>query len=131
MSTAVNVFTHRTPPTHVFSHFLSPQPLPLPISLAEKTTADHHATGDAMDTSLGWQQAIEDLASDNKEIREQLREIARWFTSVAMMRNHALGHVKVMRDDEKARAFPTGYGIVPSAVLLWAKREVQRSPDPR
>ncbi|KAI4981217.1 hypothetical protein ZWY2020_021702 [Hordeum vulgare] len=48
-----------------------------------------------------------------------------------MMRNHALGLVKVMRDDEKARAFPTGYNISPSTVLLWAMREVQRSPDPR
>ncbi|KAI5005549.1 hypothetical protein ZWY2020_032792 [Hordeum vulgare] len=81
--------------------------------------------------SLGWQQAVKDLADDNKEIRKQRREIARWFPSMAMMRNHALGLVKVMHDNEKARAFPTGYGMLPPAVLLWAMREVQCSPDPR
>ncbi|KAI4997379.1 hypothetical protein ZWY2020_052721 [Hordeum vulgare] len=47
-----------------------------------------------MGISLGWQQAVEDLAGDNKEIREQLRGIAWWFPTVAMMRNHALGLVK-------------------------------------
>ncbi|KAI4984094.1 hypothetical protein ZWY2020_040947 [Hordeum vulgare] len=66
-----------------------------------------------MDTTLGWQQVVEDLAGDNKEIREKLREIARWFPSMAMMRNHALGLSKVMRDNNKARVFPTGYGIPP------------------
>ncbi|KAE8813478.1 hypothetical protein D1007_09298 [Hordeum vulgare] len=110
---------------------LYPLEQPVDTVKALKTTADHHATSNTMDTSLGWQQAPEDLACDNKEIHEQLHEIVRWFPSVEMMRNHALGLVKVMCDDEKARAFPTGYNISPSTVLLWAMREVQRSPDPR
>ncbi|KAI5008215.1 hypothetical protein ZWY2020_009263 [Hordeum vulgare] len=46
-----------------------------------------------------------------------------------MMRNHARGLIKVMREDEKVRAFPPGYCIPPSAVILWAMREVQRSTD--
>ncbi|KAE8799020.1 hypothetical protein D1007_25643 [Hordeum vulgare] len=42
-----------------------------------------------------------------------------------MMRNHTRGLIKVMREDEKLRAFPRGYCVPPSAVILWAMREVQ------
>ncbi|KAI5020335.1 hypothetical protein ZWY2020_045223 [Hordeum vulgare] len=47
-----------------------------------------------MEQSLGWHKAIEDLAGNHVQIREQYREIARWFPSVKMMRNHARGLVK-------------------------------------
>ncbi|KAI4995340.1 hypothetical protein ZWY2020_035243 [Hordeum vulgare] len=47
-----------------------------------------------------------------------------------MMRNHARGLIKVMREDEKLRAFPPGYCIPPSAIILSAMREVQRTTDP-
>ncbi|KAI5016804.1 hypothetical protein ZWY2020_028709 [Hordeum vulgare] len=78
-----------------------------------------------MDASIGWQKAMQDLAGDNEEIREQLREITSWFPSIEMMRNHARGLIKVMREDEKVRAFPT---LRPTfAVILWAMRGVQRS----
>ncbi|KAI5002694.1 hypothetical protein ZWY2020_027344 [Hordeum vulgare] len=46
-----------------------------------------------------------------------------------MMRNHARGLIKVMREDEKLRA-PPGYCVPPSAVILWAMREVERTTDP-
>ncbi|KAI5018653.1 hypothetical protein ZWY2020_043541 [Hordeum vulgare] len=59
-----------------------------------------------MEQSLALQKSIEDLARDNVEIRQQYREIARWFPSVQRMRNHARGLVKVMTDDEKLRSFP-------------------------
>ncbi|KAI5016981.1 hypothetical protein ZWY2020_037359 [Hordeum vulgare] len=83
-----------------------------------------------MDASIG-QYAMQDLAGDNEEIREQLREITSWFPSIEMMRNHARGLIKVMREDEKVRAFPPGYCVPPSAVILWAMREVQRSTNPK
>ncbi|KAE8803861.1 hypothetical protein D1007_20220 [Hordeum vulgare] len=47
-----------------------------------------------------------------------------------MMCNHAHGLIKVMRDDEKLRAFPPGFCVPPSVVILWAMREVQRTTDP-
>ncbi|KAE8786854.1 hypothetical protein D1007_39312 [Hordeum vulgare] len=48
-----------------------------------------------------------------------------------MMRNHARGLIKVMREDEKLRASPPpGYCVPPSVVILWAVREVQRTTDP-
>ncbi|KAI5005696.1 hypothetical protein ZWY2020_032939 [Hordeum vulgare] len=50
-----------------------------------------------MDQSIGWQKAVQDLASDNQEIREQLREITGWFPSIEMMRNLARGLIKVQR----------------------------------
>ncbi|KAI5009371.1 hypothetical protein ZWY2020_011508 [Hordeum vulgare] len=53
-----------------------------------------------MDASIGWQKVVQDLAGDNEEIREQLREITGWFPSIEMMRNHARGLIKVMREDE-------------------------------
>jgi len=81
---------------------------------------------------MEWQLAIEALAGNNKEIRAQYREIARWFPSMAMLRNHARGLVKVMMAAEKQRAFhSTGRTIPAPTILLWAMREVQRSPDPR
>ena len=61
----------------------------------------------------------------------QYREITRWFPSLAMLRNHAHGLVKVMIAAEKQRAFPAGRTIPPATILPWAMREVQRSPDPR
>ena len=80
---------------------------------------------------MDWQLAIEALAGNNQEMRAQYREIARWFPSLEMMRNHARGLVKVMTAAEKQRAFPAGRTIPPPTILLWAMREVQRSPDPR
>ncbi|KAI4997859.1 hypothetical protein ZWY2020_053201 [Hordeum vulgare] len=59
-----------------------------------------------MDQSIAWQKAVQDLAGDNQEIREQLREMTGWFPSIEMMRNHAHGLIKMMREDEKLRAFP-------------------------
>ncbi|KAI5013195.1 hypothetical protein ZWY2020_028149 [Hordeum vulgare] len=50
--------------------------------------------------------AVQDLVGDNQEIREKLREITGWFPSIEMMRNHARGLIKVMREDEKLHAFP-------------------------
>ncbi|KAI4976548.1 hypothetical protein ZWY2020_050155 [Hordeum vulgare] len=66
---------------------------------------------------------------DNQEIRGN-REIMGWFPSIEMMRNHARGLIKVMREDEKLHAFPPGYCVPPSSVILWAMREVQRTTDP-
>ena len=81
---------------------------------------------------MEWQLAIEALAGNNKEIRAQYREIARWFPSMAMLRNHARGLVKVMTAAEKQRAFHSAGRTIPApTILLWAMREVQRSPDPR
>ncbi|KAE8807781.1 hypothetical protein D1007_15941 [Hordeum vulgare] len=85
----------------------------------------------AIDDSLGWQKAVEDLAGNNQQLRAQYREIARWFPSVQMMRNHARGLAKVMTVAEKQRAFPAGFNIPLPTVLLWAMRETQLSPDPR
>ncbi|KAI5007793.1 hypothetical protein ZWY2020_008841 [Hordeum vulgare] len=48
-----------------------------------------------------------------------------------MMRNHARGLIKVMREDEKVRAFPPGYCVPPFAIILWVMREVQRFTDPK
>ncbi|KAI5016327.1 hypothetical protein ZWY2020_006178 [Hordeum vulgare] len=59
-----------------------------------------------MDASIGWQKAVQDLAGDNEEIREQLREITGWFPSIEMMRNHARGLIKVMREDKKVVDVP-------------------------
>ncbi|KAI4994776.1 hypothetical protein ZWY2020_034679 [Hordeum vulgare] len=83
-----------------------------------------------MDQSIVSQKAVQDLAGDNQEILEQLHEITGWFPSIEMMRNHARGLIKVMREDEKLRAFPPGYYVPPSSILLWAMREVQRTTDP-
>ncbi|KAI5017437.1 hypothetical protein ZWY2020_042325 [Hordeum vulgare] len=47
-----------------------------------------------------------------------------------MMRNHARGMLKVMTDDEKLGAFPSGLNIPAATVLLEAMREVHRSQDP-
>ncbi|KAI5016110.1 hypothetical protein ZWY2020_005961 [Hordeum vulgare] len=47
-----------------------------------------------MDQSIAWQKAMQDLAGNNQEIREQLREITGWFPSIEMMRNHARGLIK-------------------------------------
>ncbi|KAE8771469.1 hypothetical protein D1007_56637 [Hordeum vulgare] len=76
-----------------------------------------------MDQSITWQKAVQDLAGNNQKIREQLREITGWFPSIEMMRNYARGLIKVMREDEKLRAFHRGYCIPPSSVLLWAMWE--------
>ncbi|KAI4969045.1 hypothetical protein ZWY2020_046375 [Hordeum vulgare] len=84
----------------------------------------------AMEQSLGWQKAIKDLAGNHVQIREQYREIALWFPSVQMMRNHAHGLVKVMTEAEKLRAFPGGQSIPTATVLLWALREATTSNDP-
>ncbi|KAI5009781.1 hypothetical protein ZWY2020_011918 [Hordeum vulgare] len=54
-----------------------------------------------MDASIGCQKAVQDLAGDNEEIREELWEIMGWFPSIEMMRNHVRGLIKVMREDEK------------------------------
>ncbi|KAI5002220.1 hypothetical protein ZWY2020_026870 [Hordeum vulgare] len=83
-----------------------------------------------MDQSIAWQKAVQDLAGDNQEICEQLREITGWFPSIEMMRNHARGLIKVMREDEKLCAFPPGYCVPPSSVILWVMRELQRTTDP-
>ncbi|KAI4984787.1 hypothetical protein ZWY2020_017417 [Hordeum vulgare] len=48
-----------------------------------------------MDQSIAWQKAVQDLAGDNQEIREELREITGWFPSIEMTRNHARGLIKV------------------------------------
>ncbi|KAE8782668.1 hypothetical protein D1007_43937 [Hordeum vulgare] len=82
-----------------------------------------------MEQSLGWQKAIEDLVGNHVQIREQYREIARWFPSVQMMRNHARGFVKVMTEAEKLRALPGGQSIPAATVLLWAMREATTSND--
>ncbi|KAI4999399.1 hypothetical protein ZWY2020_003988 [Hordeum vulgare] len=84
----------------------------------------------AMEHSLSWQKAIEDLAGNNVDLRQQYREIMRWFPSVQMMRNHARGLVKVRADAKKLRAFPSALNIPAATVLLWAMREVHRSPHP-
>ncbi|KAI5020877.1 hypothetical protein ZWY2020_054287 [Hordeum vulgare] len=47
-----------------------------------------------MDASICWQKAVQDLADDNQDIREQLREITGWFPSIEMMRDHARGLIK-------------------------------------
>ncbi|KAI5020437.1 hypothetical protein ZWY2020_045325 [Hordeum vulgare] len=47
-----------------------------------------------MDQSIAWQKVVQDLAGDNQEIREKLREITGWFPSIEMMRNHARGLIK-------------------------------------
>ncbi|KAE8815321.1 hypothetical protein D1007_07287 [Hordeum vulgare] len=83
-----------------------------------------------MEHSLRCHKAIEDLAGDNQEVRQQYREIARWFPYVQMMRNHARSLVKIMTDAEKLRAFPGGQSITAATVLFWAMREAMRSPDP-
>ncbi|KAI4996371.1 hypothetical protein ZWY2020_051156 [Hordeum vulgare] len=83
-----------------------------------------------MDQSIGWQKAVQDLTGNNQEIHEQLREITGWFPSIEMMRNHARGLIKVMREGEKLCAFPPSYCFPPSVVILWAIREVQRAIDP-
>ena len=80
---------------------------------------------------MDWQLAIEELAGNNHELRAQYREITRWFPSTAMLRNHARGLVKVMTPAERQRAFPVSRIVPPTTILLWAMREVQRSPDPR
>ncbi|KAI4994472.1 hypothetical protein ZWY2020_034113 [Hordeum vulgare] len=82
-----------------------------------------------MDQSIAWQKAVQDLAGNNQEIREQLCEITGWFPSIEMMQNHARGLIKVMREDEKLHAFPA-IKAPPSSVLLWAMREVQRTTNP-
>ncbi|KAI4977584.1 hypothetical protein ZWY2020_059721 [Hordeum vulgare] len=74
-----------------------------------------------MDDSLGWQKAVEELASNNQQLRAQYREIACWFPSVQMMRNHARGLLKVMTSAEKQRAFPAGFNVPPPTILLWAE----------
>ncbi|KAI5002358.1 hypothetical protein ZWY2020_027008 [Hordeum vulgare] len=51
-----------------------------------------------MDQSIAWQNFVQDLAGDNQEIHEQLREITGWFPSIEMMRNHARGLIKAMRE---------------------------------
>ena len=86
-----------------------------------------------MDGSLGWQRAVEDLAGNDQAARAELQEIARWFPSIQMMRTHARGLIKVMTDDEKLRAMPSGpYGVVgvhPAKILQFAMGET-RSDDP-
>ncbi|KAI5000164.1 hypothetical protein ZWY2020_004753 [Hordeum vulgare] len=47
-----------------------------------------------MDQSIAWQKVVQDLAGNNQEISEQLREITGWFPSIEMMRNHARGLIK-------------------------------------
>ncbi|KAI5009131.1 hypothetical protein ZWY2020_010179 [Hordeum vulgare] len=62
-----------------------------------------------MDQSIGWQKAVQDLADDNQEIREQLREITGWFPSIEMMRNHARGLIKIFtpsRGNKKKKREP-------------------------
>ncbi|KAI5009379.1 hypothetical protein ZWY2020_011516 [Hordeum vulgare] len=108
----------------------SPSPptpkLPPSVSpLSHISSLPHDATAGAMDASIGWQKVVQDLAGDNEEIREQLREITGWFPSIEMMRNHARGLIKVMREGE-AHAFPT---LRPTfAVILWAMRRCSVPP---
>ncbi|KAI4984571.1 hypothetical protein ZWY2020_017201 [Hordeum vulgare] len=71
-----------------------------------------------MDDSLGWKKAVEELAGNNQQLRAQYREIARWYPSVQMMRNHACGLVKVTTFAEKQHAFPAGFNIPPPTILL-------------
>ncbi|KAI4989307.1 hypothetical protein ZWY2020_036624 [Hordeum vulgare] len=47
-----------------------------------------------MDQSIAWQKVVQDLAGNNQEIREQLREITGWFPNIEMMRNDARGLIK-------------------------------------
>ena len=82
-----------------------------------------------MDGSLRWQRVVEDLAGEDQAARAELQEIARWFPSIQMMRNHARGLIKAMTDDEKRRAMPAP-GIAPVLVLRFAMAET-RSDDPR
>ncbi|KAI4978045.1 hypothetical protein ZWY2020_014599 [Hordeum vulgare] len=83
-----------------------------------------------MDGSLGCQKVVEDLAGNNQQLCAQYKEIAHWFPSVQMMRNHGRGLVKVMTAAEKQRAFPAGFNILPLTVLVQAMRETAL-PDPR
>ena len=64
-----------------------------------------------MDNTPSWQRAIEDLARDDEAARADLREIARWFPNIGMMRHHARGLIKIITDDEKRRAMPPGRGL--------------------
>ncbi|KAI4976290.1 hypothetical protein ZWY2020_049897 [Hordeum vulgare] len=82
-----------------------------------------------MEHNLRCHKAIEDLAGDNQEVRQQYREIARWFPYVQMMRNHARSLVKIMTDAEKLRAFPCGQSITAATVLFWAMREDRLNPS--
>ncbi|KAI4974673.1 hypothetical protein ZWY2020_048280 [Hordeum vulgare] len=72
-----------------------------------------------MEHNLGCQKAIEDLDGDNQETRRQYGEIARWFPSVQMMRNHARDLVKVMTDAENLHAFPDVQNTPVATVFLW------------
>ncbi|KAI4968295.1 hypothetical protein ZWY2020_057950 [Hordeum vulgare] len=47
-----------------------------------------------------------------------------------MMRNHTRGLIKVMREDEKLRAFPLATASHLPLPSFWAMREVQRTTDP-
>ena len=86
-----------------------------------------------MDGSLRWQRVVKDLAREDQAAQAELQEIARWFPSIQMMRTHARGLIKVMTDDEKLRAMPSGpYGVVgvhPAKILQFAMGET-RSDDP-
>ena len=73
---------------------------------------------------MDWQLAIEELAGNNRKLRAQYREIARWFPSAAMLRNHACGLVKVMTPAERQRAFPAGRTVPPTTILLRAIRDM-------
>ncbi|KAE8773693.1 MATE efflux family protein 3, chloroplastic [Hordeum vulgare] len=84
-----------------------------------------------MDRILGWHKVVEELTGNNQELRAQYREIAGWFASVQMMRNHARGLVKVMTAAEKQHAFPRGFIVPPVTILLWAMCEAEGSPNPR
>ncbi|KAI4983522.1 hypothetical protein ZWY2020_025388 [Hordeum vulgare] len=73
-----------------------------------------------MDQSIAWQKVVQDLAGNNQEIREQLRDDAEprpWPDQ-----GDARGR--------EALCLPPGYYVPPSVVILWAMREVQRTTDP-
>jgi hypothetical protein len=99
-----------------------------------KTLAEFHSAANAMDGSLGWQRAIEDLGGDDQAARAELKEIMRWFPSLQMMQNHARGLIKVMMEDEKLHSMPSSPhgvpGISPTKILQFTMREM-RSDDPR
>ncbi|KAI5009780.1 hypothetical protein ZWY2020_011917 [Hordeum vulgare] len=63
-----------------------------------------------MDASIGCQKAVQDLAGDNEEIREELWEIMGWFPSIEMMRNHVVpdqGHARGRRSVPSRLSCPT------------------------
>ena len=83
-----------------------------------------------MERSLGWQQAMIELAGNDEAWRVQLMEVCGWFPSTEMLVNHARGLVKVLTDAERNRAFPYGRGVSQAVLLVWAMREATLSDSP-